>query len=288
VQAASTLARPRPTAERTVRRIKPSRGLVPVDFSELWDYHALLWLFIWRDVKTRYRQTFLSGFWAIFRPLSTMVLFSIIFGGLAGIKPGNGVPYPLFVYPGVLAWTYFSSAAGSGVSSLASNGGLIGKVYFPRLYAPIAVVTAPLVDLVLSIAVLLGLFGWYHRWPSWHVVFLPGFLLLAILFALGLSLWLSGVAVKYRDVGFGVPFVLQIWMYLTPVIYPPSAVPGHLRWLLSLNPMTGVVEGFRWCLLGSGFPSAQVLAVGVGSTASLVATGMFVFRRSERTVADLI
>ena len=273
---------------RTVRRIGPSRGLVPIDFGELWAYRALLYLFMWRDVKTRYRQTFLSGFWAIFRPLASMVLFSVIFGGLAGIKPGNGVPYPLFVFPGVLIWTYFSSAAGSGVSSIASNGSLISKAYFPRLYAPFAVVTAPLVDFVLSFAILLGLFAWYDRAPSWHIVFMPLFLLLVILLSLSIALWLSGAAVKYRDVGFGVPFVLQIWLYLTPVIYPASLVPRHFRWLLSLNPMTGAIEGFRWSLLGNGFPQASVLAAGVGVTLVLVVTGVFFFRRSERTFADLI
>src|SRR5438067_5788026 len=148
-----------------MRRIRPSRGLVPVDLRELWDHRSLLFLFMWRDIKTRYRQTFLSGFWAIFRPLSSMVLFSVIFGGLVGIKPGSGVPYPLFVYSGLLVWTYFASAASAGVSSLLSNGGLLGKAYFPRIYAPVAVVVAPLVDLVLALVVLFGLFAWYHRMP---------------------------------------------------------------------------------------------------------------------------
>jgi len=273
---------------RNVRRIQASRGIVPVDFHELWAYRSLLYLFAWRDIKTRYRQTFLSGFWAIFRPLASMVLFSVIFGGLAGIKSGNGTPYPLFVYPALLAWTYFSSAAGSGVSAVASNGGLITKAYFPRLYAPLAVVTAPLIDFCLAFVILLGLFGWYDRAPSWHIVFLPLFLLVAVLLALSLSLWLAGAAVKYRDVAFGVPFALQIWLYLTPVIYPASLVPSHLRWLLSLNPMTAVIDGFRWSLLGSGFPSASVLAVSFGMTVALLVPGLYHFRRTERTFADLI
>jgi lipopolysaccharide transport system permease protein len=289
VEGSTTLTAPVRTGPAPrVRRIRPSRGLVPLDFHELWAYRALLYLFTWRDVKTRYRQTFLSGFWAIFRPVASMVLFSVIFGGLAGIEPGNGVPYPLFVYPGVLVWTYFASAAGSGVSSIASNGSLISKAYFPRLYAPIAVVTAPLVDFVLSFTVLLGLFGWYHRAPSWHIVFVPLFLLIPVLLSLSISLWLTGAAVKYRDVGFGVPFVLQLWMYATPVIYPASLVPDQYAWLLALNPMTAAVEGFRWSLLGSGFPSATALAVGVAVIVVLLASGVFVFRRSERTFADLI
>jgi len=271
-----------------VRRIKPSRGFVPLDLHELWAYRMLLYLFIWRDVKTRYRQTFLSGFWAIFRPLASMVLFSVIFGGLAGIHSGSKVPYPLFVYTGVLAWTYFSSAAGSGASSILSNASILSRAYFPRLYAPLAVVTAPLVDLVLALVVLIGLFGWYAYAPSWHIVFLPLFVLLGVLLALGLSLWLSGAAVRYRDVGFGVPFVLQIWLYATPVIYPSTLVRDRYRWLLSLNPMSAVVEGFRWCFLGTGFPSAGVLGAGVGITIALVGGGLFFFRRTERTIVDMI
>jgi lipopolysaccharide transport system permease protein len=282
------VAPPRTGAVRTVRRICPSRGLVPVDFGELWAYRSLLFLFAWRDIKTRYRQTFLSGFWAIFRPLASMVLFSLIFGGLAGIKSGSNVPYPLFTYTGVLAWTYFASAAGNGVSSLLSSGGLISKAYFPRLYAPLAVVIAPVVDLALALVVLAGLFAWYHRAPSWHLVLLPVFVVGALLLALGISLWLSGAAVRYRDVGFGIPFVLQIWMYVTPVIYPPSLVPERLRWLLWLNPMTAIVEGFRWCLIDYPFPRAAALAVGISVTAVLVTTGVYFFRRTERTIVDLI
>jgi lipopolysaccharide transport system permease protein len=280
------LARPAPS--RTVRRIGPSRGLVPIDFGELWAYRSLLFLFARRDIKTRYRQTFLSGFWAIFRPFVTMVMFSVIFGNLAGIQSGTGLPYPLFVYPAILAWTYFASAAGSGVSAIASNGGLLGKAYFPRLYAPLAVITAPLIDFVLAFVILLGLFAWFHRVPSWHVVFLPFFLLVAVLLALGMSLWLSGASVRYRDIAFGVPFLLQLWMYATPVIYPISIVPSRYRWLLDLNPMTAVVEGFRWSVLGLAFPSAAALAGAVGVTLGLVVPGVFFFRRSERTVVDLM
>jgi lipopolysaccharide transport system permease protein len=194
----------------------------------------------------------------------------------------------LFVYTGVLAWTYFSSAAGSGASSILANAGILSKAYFPRLYAPLAVVTAPLVDLALALAVLLGLFGWYRYTPSWHIVFIPVFVLLALLLSLGLSLWLSGATVRYRDVGFGIPFVLQIWMYATPVIYPSTFVPDRYRWLLSLNPMSAVVEGFRWCFLGTAFPAASVMAAGVGVTMALVVTGMFFFRRTERTIVDMI
>jgi lipopolysaccharide transport system permease protein len=289
VQGADSLtAVARPGSRHRVRRIKPSSGLIPIDFGELWAYRTMLYLFAWRDIKTRYRQTFLSGFWAIFRPFVSMVLFTVIFNKLAGIESGSNVPYPLFLYSGMLAWTYFQSAAGSGVFAIAANGGLLGKAYFPRLYAPISVVTAPMIDFILSFGILLGLFAWYGRWPSWHIFFLPFFLLLAMLLALSLSLWLSGATIKYRDIGFGVPFLLQAWFYVTPLIYPPSFVPDSYRWLLALNPMTAVIEGFRWSVLGSAFPGALALLVGIGVTLLLFVPGLFFFRRSERTVVDLM
>jgi len=271
-----------------MRRIRASRGLVPVDFRELLDYRSLLYLFMWRDIKTRYRQTFLSGFWALFRPLSTMVLFSVIFGGIAGIKSGTDIPYPLFVFPGVIVWGYFTSAVMGSCLSLGANGGLLSKAYFPRLYAPIASVTAPLTDLVLSMIVLFGLFAWYQRSPSWHIVFLPIAVLFGLLIALGIGLWITGLAVKYRDIGFAIPFLVQIWMYATPVIYPVSAVPERYRWLLALNPMSAVIEGSRWALLGYPFPSAQLTATALGTALVLVGAGVYIFRRSERTVVDLM
>jgi len=285
VQSAQPLAVP---PVRTVRRIKASRGIVPVDFRELWAYRSLLYLFMWRDLKTRYRQTYLSGFWAIFRPLFSMVLYSLIFGGLAGITPGNGIPYPLFVTPGILAFAYFSSAAGGGAAAVASNSSLINKSYFPRLYAPIAVVTPPLTDLALGLLVLFGLFGYYHRAPSWHIVFLPAFVLLALLLSLGISLWLSGPAVKYRDIAFAFPFALQMWMWLTPVIYPVSKVPARFQWLLALNPMTAVVDGFRWSLVGTAFPAGRTIGIAIAVTAGLLVPGLYHFRRMERTFADLL
>jgi lipopolysaccharide transport system permease protein len=287
-QAVTRIAPPAQKRKLQVRRIKASTGLIPVDFRELWDYRSLLYLFTWRDIKTRYRQTYLSGFWAIFRPFTTMVLLTIIFGHVAGIDPGTDVPYALFAYSGVIAWTYFQSAAGSGVFAVASNGGLLGKAYFPRLYAPIAVVTTPLTDFVLAFVVLLGVFGWYHRMPSWHVIFLPAFLLISVFLAMSISLWLSGAAVKYRDIGFGVPFLIQAWMYATPIIYPSSAVPEKYQWLLALNPMTAVIEGFRWALIGSAFPSAQMIGVSLAVTFGLLVPGLYFFRRSERTVVDLM
>jgi lipopolysaccharide transport system permease protein len=271
-----------------VRRLRATRGFVPIDFEELWAYRSLLYLFMWRDLKTRYRQTFLSGFWAIFRPFSQMVLFSAIFGGIAHIKPGDDLPYPLFVYPAVIVWTYFSSALLGSSTSLGAAGGLMTKAYFPRLYAPLASVTAPLIDLVLSLVIVAGLFAWYQRLPSWHVIFLPIPVLLGMFVGLGIGLWVTGPAVKYRDIGFTIPFLAQLWMYASPVIYPVTLVPDRYRWLLDLNPMTAVIEGVRWSILGSAFPAAGAVAGALGFVAVALTSGLFLFRRSERTVVDLM
>lgn len=276
------------SASPIVRRIQPSRGLIPVDFSELWRYRELCRFFVLRDIKSRYRQTFLGPAWALLRPLMTIAIFSAIFGGLAGIKPGSNIPYPLFVTPGVLVMGYFSSAVTGASSSLLSSGSLMSKVYFPRLYAPFSAALTPLVDLLLSLLVLLGLFAYFHRAPSWRIIFLPGFLMLAAVVALGFGMWLSGVTVRYRDVSFALPFVLQIWQYVTPVIYPVSFVPSTYRWLLALNPLTAVVVGFRWSLLGTPFGDKTVLFASLGFALAVSTTGLFVFRRTERTIVDMI
>lgn len=277
-----------PARPRVVRRIQPSVGLIPVDVGELWRYRDLARFFVIRDVRSRYRQTFLGPAWAVLRPFVTIAMFSAIFGGLAGIKPGTDIPYPLFVTPAVLAMSYFASALSGTSASLLSNGGLLSKVYFPRLYAPLSAALTPIVDLLLALIVLLGLFAYYHRAPSWHVVFLPVFLALAGLVAIGFGMWLSGVTVRYRDVVFALPFVLQIWQYATPVIYPVSFVPPAYRWLLALNPLTAVVAGFRWSLLGTPFGDTSVLYGSLGLAVITSASGLFVFRRTERTIVDML
>jgi lipopolysaccharide transport system permease protein len=282
-----------PALERTPHpratvRIQPSGGLIPINVGELWRYRALAWFFVLRDAKSRYRQTFLGPAWAIIRPLMTIVIFSAIFGGLAGIPSGTDIPYPLFVTPAVLAMNYFSSALTGSSGSLLANGNLISKVYFPRLYAPLSAALTPLIDFGLSLVVLLGLFVYYHRAPTWHVVFLPAFLMLAALVGLGFGMWLAGPSVRYRDVAFALPFVLQIVMYTTPVIYPVTFVPSEYRWLLALNPLTAIVEGFRWALLGTPFGDTTVLYVSLGLALAVTATGLFMFRRAERTIVDMI
>ena len=264
VPEASGVPVPVASTARQVRRIQASRGFIPIDFGEIWRYRQLLWYFIARDIKSRYKQTFVGPLWALLRPFMSMVLFSAIFGGLAGIESGSGIPYPLFVYPGVLVFTYFSSVLTGTAASLVGSGNLITKVYFPRVFAPLSAATAPLVDFLIALTIVFGLFAYYQRLPSWHIVFLPCFLVLAILSGLGIGIWLAGASVRYRDVPFMLPYVIQMWLYATPIIYPVSLVPEHYRWLLALNPMTAVVDGFRWSILGTTPPSLGVLLGSAG------------------------
>jgi lipopolysaccharide transport system permease protein len=279
----------RPPAATRVRRIEPSHGLIPIDVGEIWRYRELLGHLLWRDVKTRYRQTFLGPVWAFLRPLVTMVLMSAVFGGLAGFTSGQpNIPYALFLYSGLLIWMYFQTALPGASSALLGNASLLGKAYFPRLYAPLSAVTTPVADFAFSFVILAGLFAYFRVWPSWHVVFLPLFVLLALVTCLGVGLWLCGISVRYRDIPFVLPVAVQLWFYVTPVIYPVEKVPEPYRSLLVINPMTAVVEGFRWSLLGITAPDVRVL---VGSTIFallLFVVGLFIFRRSERTIVDLI
>ena len=278
------------TPQRRVQRIQPSSWLVPIDFHELWRYRELIRFFVLRDVKSRYRQTYLGPTWAIMRPLLTIVVFSAIFGGLAGISPGKNVhvPYALWVTPAVLAFTYVSTALTNTSTSLVQNSNLITKVYFPRLYVPIATAFTPLVDFLLGLLVLIGLFAYFGRAPSWHIVFLPAFLALATLIVVGLGLWLASFTARYRDAVFGVPFLVQIWQYATPVIYPAGLVPQPYRRLLDINPFTAVVNGFRWSMLGLPFGSLIALGASIGIAVTLVVTGLFFFRRTERIMVDML
>ena len=291
MQAADSEALARPIAPKrpaTVRRIQPSRGLVPVDVRELWRYRELIGFLLLRDIKARYRQTYLGPAWAILRPLMTIVIFTVIFGILAHISPGKNVdiPYALWVTPGVLALTYITSALTNTSSALLSNSPLISKVYFPRLYVPLVTTLTPFVDLLLGLTVLFGVFLYYDRAPSWRIVFLPAFFALSVLVATGFGLWVSAFTSRYRDLVFAIPFMLQIWQYLTPVIYPVGFVPKDYRWLLALNPLTAVAAGFRWSILGMPFGSMTVLYSSLGIGVGVTITGLFVYRRAERTMAD--
>ena len=272
---------------RLHRRIQPSSGLIPIDFRELWRYRELLYRFLWRDFKARYKQTYLGPFWAVFRPFVSIVLFSVIFGNLAGISPGSNIPYALFAL-GLLPWTYFSSVFSGSASSILNSAGLLQKVYFPRIYAPLSAAVTPLVDLALTMVIAVALFAYYRVLPSWHIVFMPLFILLALIVGLGIGLWFTGIMVRYRDAGYALPFAIQVGMYLTPVIYPATFIPERYRWLLALNPLTAVLEGFRWSLLGTKPPSMLTLGVSIGVGLVLLTAGLYFFRRTERTIVDMI
>jgi lipopolysaccharide transport system permease protein len=218
-----------------------------------------------------------------------MIVMAAIFGGLAGFKSGSkDVDYPLFLFVGLLVWNYFSSALTGTAGSLVNNAGLLGKAYFPRVYAPIGAVTAPLVDFAISLLISIALFAWFGQWPTWHVVFVPLFVLLALISGLGIGLWLCGATVRYRDVPFALPFAIQLWLYATPVIYPLSRLPEPYKSLLALNPMTAVVEGFRWALLRVPPPDWNVLSLSAALAFVLATGGLFYFRRTERTIVDMM
>jgi lipopolysaccharide transport system permease protein len=287
-QPAEGAAPVRPTSgDLRVIRIERSEGWVALKLHELWEYRELLYFLVWRDVKVRYKQTMLGAGWAILQPFFTMVIFSIFFGRLAKI-PSDGIPYPIFAYAALVPWTFFATALGRGADSLVSSADIIKKVYFPRMAVPIARVTAALVDLVLSFGVLLLMMRYYHVAATARVFWVPLFALLAVVTALGASLWLSAMNVEFRDVQFVIPFLIQLWFFATPVIYPSSLLPGRWRLAYALNPMAGVVEGFRWALLGSQAVPGKILAVPVVTALALLVSGALCFRRMEKTFADIL
>jgi homopolymeric O-antigen transport system permease protein len=277
-----------PDVSHRVTRIERSRRHLRADLPEVWQYRELLYFFVWRDIKVRYKQTALGVAWALLQPLVTMVIFTVIFGHLAGIPGEYGVPYPLFVFAGLLPWQYFASSLTQSSLSVVGSSALVTKVYFPRLLLPFASIGVPIVDFVCSFSILIGMFIWYGRAPHWHAIVIPFFLGMALLVALGVGLWLSALNVRYRDVPYTIPFLTQIWLYLTPVIYPVSIVPPHLHWVLAINPMTGVVDGFRWAVLGRGLPQYDVYAISCTVGVALVLSGLWYFRRVERRFADVI
>lgn len=268
-------------------RIRPSRGWVSLHLHDLWEYRELLYFLVWRDVKVRYKQTVLGVSWVIVQPLATTLIFTLIFGNLAKI-PSDNLPYALFAMAGLIPWNYFSAAFSRGGQSLVGSANLISKVYFPRLIIPIAGVLGGLVDAVIVLALLLILMPFFGATPSSAIFTLPLFLLLAVATALGASFWLSALNVQYRDIGYLVPFIAQFWMYATPVVYPASLIPEKWRILYGLNPMTGVVEGFRWALFGPGEPPGPMLAVSVLMVVVLLVSGAYFFRRMEKTFADVV
>ena len=267
--------------------IRPSSGWAPLSLRDLWSYRELLYFLTWRDVKVRYKQTVLGASWAVIQPLFMMVVFSIFFGGFAKM-PSDGLPYPVFAYCGLLPWQLFSTALTGASTSLVAYEHIITKVYFPRLIVPTAAVLASLLDFAISFVVLIVMMLCYGIAPTSAVVALPLFVLLAVATALGVGFWLSALNVQYRDVRYVLGFLTQLWLFATPVVYPSSIVPKHLAPLLGLNPMTGVVEGFRWALLGKGQPLGLMLWISAASVAAVFIGGMYYFRRTERTLADVM
>ncbi len=276
------------TPPQRVTTLRPVRGWAALNLRELWIYRELIYFMTWKDLKVRYKQTLLGASWAILQPFMTMVVFSIFFGELAKV-PSDGVPYPVFSFTALLPWTLFSKALSDASRSLVQSSHMITKVYFPRLILPLASILAGVVDFALALIVLLGMMLFYKITPTPAVWYLPLFLLLALVTALGVGLWLSALNVMYRDVGYILPFLTQFWLFITPIAYPASMVPEQWRLLYALNPMTGVVEGFRWALLGTQQANSGVtLVVSTVIAIVILVSGLFYFRRMERLFADMV
>ncbi len=281
-------ANPLETNPEPLLVIEPSRGWVSLRLREIWQYRELLYFLIWRDIKVRYKQTIIGAAWAIIQPFMTMVVFSLFFGQLARV-PSDGVPYPIFSFAALVPWGFFSTGLTSASNSLVGSANLIQKIYFPRLVIPLASVVSGVVDFLLSFVVLILMMLAYHIVPTVNVLWLPLLLLLAGVTALGVGLWLAALNVQFRDVRFVVPFLTQFWMFATPIAYPSSLIKNDLlRALYGLNPMTGVVEGFRWALLGTDTAPGPILLVSSTAAIVILIGGAFYFRRMERTFADVV
>lgn len=269
------------------KRIEPSRGWASLRLRELWAYRELVYFLTWRDIKVRYKQTVLGAAWAIIQPFFSMVVFSLFFGKLAKV-PSDGIPYPIFSFAALVPWTFFSNALSQSSYSLVQNSNLIRKVYFPRLAIPIASVVSGVVDFLLAFGVLLAMMVCYGIYPTWNLVWLPFLLVMALLTSLGVGLWLSTLNVQYRDVRFAVPFLIQFWMFSTPIVYPSSLLGAKWQLVYALNPMVGVVEGFRWALLGTDTAPGPMIAVSSIVTLAILLCGALYFRRMEQSFADVV
>lgn len=273
--------------ELPVTTVEPLKGWAALELKKLWDYRELLYFLIWRDVKVRYKQTFLGFVWAVLQPLMTMVVFSVIFGYLAKV-PSDGIPYQVFTYTALLPWTLFAHAVNESGNSLVLNQQLITKVYFPRLIIPLASVLSGLVDFGIGFIVLLGLMLFYGVVPTWAILTLPFFLLLEIATSLAIGLWLATLNVQYRDVRHAIPFLVQFWLFITPVAYSSNLIPAQWRVLYGINPMVGVIEGFRWALLGKEGTNGPMMLVSILVVIALLVSGLFYFRRMEDRFSDVI
>jgi lipopolysaccharide transport system permease protein len=268
---------------------EPPRGLASVNFHELWAYRELIYFLTWRDILVRYKQAVMGVLWAIMQPLLTMVVFTLVFNKGLGVAPNSpDVPYAVFSFSGLVPWQFFAGALNRSGVSLVSNANLLTKVYFPRLVIPISSVLAGLLDLAISFVVLLALMAVYGMVPTWHIVFLPLFVALAFVASVAVSLWLSALNVMYRDVQYVIPLLVQLWMFVSPVIYPIDSLPEGWRVLFALNPMTGVIGGFRWALYNDPFPPGGYLWTSIAVVAVLLVSGVTYFKRMERVFADVV
>lgn len=267
--------------------IEPVKGWVSLNLAELWQYRELLYFFVWRDIKVRYKQTIMGVAWAIIQPFLTMVIFSLFFGKLAGV-PSDDLPYPIFSYAALVPWTFFQNALTQASNSLVLSANMIKKIFFPRLTLPIATVLAGVVDFLLAFVVLIGMMVYYKTIPSVNVLWLPLFLLLALVTSLGAGLWLSALNVQFRDVRYTIPFLTQAWFFATPITYSSSLLPEFWRPFYGINPMVGVVEGFRWALLGTDTAPGPIVLVSAVVALLLMVSGAFYFRRMEKTFADVV
>ena len=268
-------------------KIRPSRGLLHLDLSTVWQYRELIFILVWRDIKVRYKQTLLGAAWAIFQPLAIMLIFTAVFSYVGQI-PSDGLPYPVFLYSGLLPWLYISQALSRSTMSLVGEASLISKVYFPRLILPLSGTLSPLLDLVLAFLVYLGLMVWFNVMPTWRIMTLPLFAGLALLIALAGGLWLSALYVRFRDVGHIIPMFIQLWMFVSPIIYPVTKVPETWRSFYALNPVVSVIEGFRWALLPDYRVEFSVFVPSLVVVFLVLAGGLVFFRSMERTFADVI
>jgi lipopolysaccharide transport system permease protein len=267
--------------------IKPSRGWVALKLNELWEYRELLYFLVWRDIKVRYKQTVLGIAWAIIQPFFTMIVFSLFFGRLAKV-PSDGIPYAIFSFAALVPWTFFANGLSMASNSLVDSANLIKKVYFPRLTIPLATVLSGVVDFVLAFAMLLGMMFYFGIAPTFNVIWLPLLLLLAFVTSLGVSLWLSAMNVQFRDVRYTIPFLTQLWLFATPIAYPSSLLSEPWRTLYGINPMVGVVEGFRWALLSANTAPGPIIIVSSLAALFVLVSGAYYFRRMERTFADVV
>lgn len=269
-------------------RIQPSKGWVSLQLKEVWAYRELLYFLTWRDIKVRYKQTVLGATWAIIQPMMTMIVFSLFFGSLAKI-PSDGVPYPIFSYTALVPWTFFATALGASSNSLVGSANLIKKIYFPRLVIPISSVISGSVDFLLAFVVLIIMMLAFGILPTLNIIFLPFLLLMAVMTSLGVGLWLSAMNVQFRDVRYTIPFLTQFWLFATPIAYPSSLIENNLlRTIYGINPMAGVVEGFRWALLGTDTAPGPTIIVSFLAATLLLVSGAFYFRRMEKTFADVV